>query len=329
MDGEPAMNKQILHIRCGSDIRESLRTAGFDGQFLEWGDPVCRGPVPADLPEDEYRRLRARYIARWDVLSEIRAMDRLQREAEALKKLDDYDSILLWFEHDLYDQSVLIDLLSRLKDRDDLLGRMHMMTVDHFPGEDRFIGFGQLSPEQLRELAGREVPLTEAMVKQAVAAWAAYRANTPERLYELTVEDDDALPFLRSALRRHLMELPWTRDGLSLTERLMLQSVADGATTGVDVFRAMYQGTEPTPFLGDIMFFDDMAGLIDAPQPALTPTEDWRDDFTLTEFGQQMLAGDADWVRSNGINQWRGGVHLTGKGPVWRWSGDDGRPVFS
>ncbi len=322
------MTDRILHIRCGSDIKESLRTAGYQGDFLEWGDPVCRGPVPAGVQGDDYRRMRARFISNWDILSETRAMDRLQSEAKALDGLDRYDSIILWFEHDLYDQAVLIDLLSRLSEQVDLLDRMRLMTVDRFSGEERFVGFGQLSPDQLRSLQGRDVPMSEDMLLQARRAWDAFRAETPEALYAFTVEEGDALPFLRSAMRRHLMELPWTQNGLSMTERLMLEAVAGGAKTGVDTFRKMYLETEPAPFLGDVMFFHDMAGLIDATRPALTETEDWRDEFDLTDFGRQLLAGEADWVRTNGIDQWRGGVHLTGKGPVWRWSPDQDRPVL-
>ncbi|RVU33670.1 DUF1835 domain-containing protein [Hwanghaeella grinnelliae] len=323
------MTDQIVHIRCGSDIRESLRTAGFEGDFLEWGDPVCRGPVPAGMQDDDYRRMRARFISNWDILSETRAMDRLQSESKALDTLEKYDRIILWFEHDLYDQAVLIDLLSRLSEKIDLLDRMRLMTVDRFSGEERFVGFGQLSPDQLRSLQGLDVPVSEDMIRQAQRAWAAFRADTPEALHTFTVEEGDALPFLRSAMRRHLMELPSTRNGLSMTERLMLDAVADGAKTGVDTFRKMYRETEPAPFLGDVMFFHDMAGLIDATQPALTATEDWRDEFDLTDFGRQLLAEEADWVRTNGIDQWRGGVHLTGNGPVWRWSPDEDRPVLA
>lgn len=322
------MSERILHIRCGSDIRETLRTAGFEGDFLEWGDPVCRGPVPAGLPDEEFRRMRARFIANWDILSETRAMDRLQSEAGSLQTLDQYDRILLWFEHDLYDQSVLVDLLSRIENRTEIADRLRMMTVNQFEGEDRFVGFGQLSPEQLRSLHGRDVPVTKEMFEQAGQAWNAFRSETPEDLHQLIAEENDALPFLRSAMRRHLMEFPSVRDGLSMTERLMLEAVADGATTGVDVFRLMYRETEPAPFLGDVMFFHDMALLIDAARPALTQTEDWRDTFSLTEFGTQLLAGEADWVAQNGIDQWRGGVHLKGKGPVWRWSDERNAPVF-
>ena len=36
-----------LHVRCGSDIGPGLKQAGFVGDFLEYSDPFCQGPVPA------------------------------------------------------------------------------------------------------------------------------------------------------------------------------------------------------------------------------------------------------------------------------------------
>jgi hypothetical protein len=35
---------RTLHIRCGTDIRDSLRQVGFVGDFLEYPDPIARGP---------------------------------------------------------------------------------------------------------------------------------------------------------------------------------------------------------------------------------------------------------------------------------------------
>ena len=40
---------------------------------------------------------------------------------------------------------------------------------------------------------------------------------------------------------------------------------------------------------------------------------------TLTELGRSVLAGKTDHVRLAGIDEWRGGVHLTGAEPAWRW----------
>nr|WP_294503197.1 hypothetical protein [uncultured Rhodopila sp.] len=56
-----------LHIRCGSDIRENLRAAGFTGDFLEYADPICQGPVPdaPDLLEQRAQFLADAFGGRW------------------------------------------------------------------------------------------------------------------------------------------------------------------------------------------------------------------------------------------------------------------------
>jgi hypothetical protein len=40
---------------------------------------------------------------------------------------------------------------------------------------------------------------------------------------------------------------------------------------------------------------------------------------TVTALGRQALAGAIDRVHEVGIDDWRGGVRLLGRGPVWRW----------
>jgi len=42
---------------------------------------------------------------------------------------------------------------------------------------------------------------------------------------------------------------------------------------------------------------------------------------TVTPLGRQALAGALDRVHEAGIDAWRGGVRLSGRGPVWRWDG--------
>jgi hypothetical protein len=45
----------------------------------------------------------------------------------------------------------------------------------------------------------------------------------------------------------------------------------------------------------------------------------------ITALGRQALAGAIDRVHECGIDTWRGGVHLSGKGPVWRWDSRERR----
>lgn len=317
-----------LHVRCGSDIAGAFGGDGIDGVFLEFGDPVCQGPVPGDLDEKAYRDMRSAFIvSEWGDITEADCRQRLERENAALDGLADYDRILLWFEHDLYDQSVLIDLLSRLKDRWAIRDRLYLLTIDSHPEVEHFIGFGQLSPAQLAELAGSEMPVTDAMIDTAAEAWAAFRAATPEALAAFIERGHCPLPFLVPALKRHLQELPWTTNGLSLTERLSLQAVANGAGTPAEVFRRLYHELEPTPFLGDLMYWAVLRRLTTGVQPALTPFKVHGDAVSLTAFGRDLLAGRGDWVVANGIERWVGGVHLNGGQAAWRWDPQSARPV--
>jgi hypothetical protein len=153
------------------------------------------------------------------------------------------------------------------------------------------------------------------LLAQGQSAWRAYAAADPRMLERMALSDVPAPPLFADAAARHLEEFPWTRDGLSLTQRLALQAIADGASTAWRAF-TLVQRADPQPFLGDTMFVAIVRGLYEAPEPALTG------DATLTDFGRALLAGKADWVAENGIGRWLGGVHLCGSEARWRW--DDG-----
>jgi hypothetical protein len=187
------------------------------------------------------------------------------------------------------------------------------MSIDAFPGEDPFIGFGQLSAPQLATLTGRERPVTADQFAAAERAWAALAAPDPVALAEIK---DEALPYLPRAVGRHLAELPWTTDGLSLSERLCLRAVSPGPLPFAAVYQA-HQDADPLPYLGDVMLAPVLRRLHDAERPALALRGG---EYQLTAYGQRILHGDASWQT---FPRWVGGVLL----PGWRWDPDAARPV--
>ena len=200
-----------LHIRCGSDIRQGLLDAGLAGDFLEYADPVCRGWTPATREAASFRAARLDYLV--GVLGEDRDTTNAALDAAetGLAKADHHERIVLWFEHDIYDQAVLIRLLDHFDRRPALYERLFMITTDRFPGIVRFNGLGQLSPRQLKSLWDSATPVTAEQRTLGVTAWQAFRADRPEALAALAAQGDLALPFLARALKRHLQDLPWTR----------------------------------------------------------------------------------------------------------------------
>ena len=314
----------LLHIRCGSDLRDGLKAADIKGDFLEYADPVCRGGTPATNDTHIFRQARLDYLV-GELGEDAQGTNAKLDAAEAgLASVDGYEHIVLWFEHDIYDQSVLIRLLDQFEQRPDLHDRLHMITLDRFPGVARFNGLGQLSPDQLASLWGTQMPVTQAQRQLGVAAWRAFRSEDPGDLVAMAGRNDLALPYLAGALRRHLQDLPWTRDGLSLTQRLTLQAIHEGAQTPGKCFGALVNRLEPQPFLGDLMYWPILAGLAQAGEPAITPVEDWQSPVALTPFGKRLLDGDADWLARNGIKCHHGGLQLATPDAVWRWDGVEG-----
>ncbi|MEV0456987.1 DUF1835 domain-containing protein [Catellatospora methionotrophica] len=304
---------RTAHVRCGDDLRETLVAAGFPGDFVPFTDPVSQGPVPRTADPAEFDAVRADWLASAYDLDRAPVFERLSRERAGLDALDAYDRVVLWFEHDWFDQAILIRLLTVLARRPALHERLRLLSIGAFPGEDPFIGFGQLSASQLATLAGRERPVAPDQFAAAERAWAALSAPDPVALAGI---DGDALPYLRRAVARHLAELPWTTDGLSLSERLCLRAVSAGPLPFPAVFQA-HQDGDPLPYLGDVMLLPVLRRLHEAERPALASRGG---QYQLTAYGQRILHGDATWQT---FPRWVGGVLL----PGWRWDPAASRPV--
>jgi hypothetical protein len=314
-----------LHITNGDSGAAVMRRAGFDGEILPWRDVLHEGPVSAQLPLVTLSHLRAHFIADkgWGdleaVQAEMTARDRL------LAAATDFERIVLWFEHDLFDQLQLLQLLSWFADHDRGRARLEMLCIDSFPGLPDFGGLGELAPEKMASLRGREQPVSAEQLALGKAGFEAFGAGDPRLLVEFLQRDLAPLPHLRPALARMLEEYPWQGDGLGRSRRQLLWSVKTCGGDLAAMFRACMH-MEAARYLGDVIFLDYADGLAEATEPALhfiesASTEDaspWQQLVLLTRFGEQLLNGEADFIAANGINRWIGGVHL--KTDRWRYS---------
>jgi hypothetical protein len=149
----------------------------------------------------------------------------------------------------------------------------------------------------------------------------------------LLASDMRALPFLKSALRRHLQELPWTTDGLSLTERQALATLASGPRTAGALFTEAQMKHDPQPFMGDLFFWSVVRDLIEAPRPpivvsASTRRAAWhRRLLRLTPTGRALLEGKLDWQAQRPLVRWVGGIPTGPGAPDWRWNPRSQRTV--
>jgi hypothetical protein len=316
-----------LHIRCGFDIRDSLRTAGFAGDFLEYSDPICEGPVPdaADLLDQ-----RARYIAASYGTSVGRTaaqlLANLQDAERRLASAHTYSRVVFWFEHDSYDQLVLARCLDHFANAPQP-AHLELICIDRHPSVARFIGLGQLGPPDLAALWPDRAPVSPGQLELGHSIWTALRRSDPSGLAVIAATGTPALPVAAAALRRHLQELPGVTDGLSLTQRQVLRILATEPTRIGRIFAAFQLGVEPLPFLGDLGVLNAVERMALAQPPVLT-IEPGEKPFprvaTITETGRHVLAGAVDYLSLNPPERWVGGVKADGQ---WRWDESTGGVV--
>ncbi|WP_461434243.1 DUF1835 domain-containing protein [Hoeflea alexandrii] len=331
--GAPAPDADMptLHLRCGNDIEQALKRAGFAGDFLMYADPLCQGPVSDG--EDRLRQ-RARFIAsEYPGEDEAETLKKLIQAENRLARAGSYGRIVLWFEHDPYDQLVLAQVLARLSGTAAIRRKIELISLDRFPGISRFIGIGQLSPAALRDLYHKRQPLTSGAFDLAGKVWHTLCDPSPEPLHALSQVPSTALPFMPQAILRYLVELPSRRNGLSFTENAILSSLADGPLPWGRVFSRFMREIDPLPYHGDLMFYGTVLRLRDAEDPALTddPADgadlDWgKARFGLTDTGQQLLAGEHDWKQCGPRLRFNGGVECFAT-PDWRWDAERAQPV--
>jgi hypothetical protein len=277
----------MLHVTNGESAVQTLAGGGVE-PAMSWNDVLHEGPVPAGVNADELCEVRASFLAQsgWGVAAAM-AADMRARNAELLAAED----VTLWFEHDLYDQLQLVQILAMLHGR-----RAHLAQADAF--------IGPMGNVEFRALQKRVRPVTAEQFDVASRAWEAFRSADASAIPEFLRSDVSCLPYVGSAFSRLLEERPGTVDGLSRTERQILQVVQTGPTTFADVF-VRTQAMEEAAFSGDSHIMLCAKRLSDCAVPLLT-TDPWR----LTEAGLSVLDGSSSHMELNRVDRWLGGMRF-------------------
>jgi hypothetical protein len=295
-----------LHVTNGDSVVYTFKKAGIVGTHLPWRDVLHEGPVPAGGTLEETSRIRAEYLASRGFGKPIKLLHDFASRDATLRRASEFSEVVLWFEHDLYDQLQLLQVLVTLDEMQLEPGRVTIVQSDQY--------LGSMTADELVSLHPRRRTVTAAVYERAQDAWAAFTASDPAALLALAGRDAPGLPFLRAALLRLCQEFPWVGDGLSRSQRGALQSVAQGPVREDELFRRA-QAREEAPFLGDVAFYGILRDLAAQPAPLVEGGDGM---LLLSALGRAVLAGGEDWVESQPLDRWVGGVHLRGAG-AYRW----------
>jgi hypothetical protein len=305
----------MLHITNGDCAAGILRAARLPGRVIVSADVLHDGPAPVVAEAEWYQVRAAHHAQRGHGSPEAIEMDLAAADASVDAGRDD-DEVVLWFEHDLFDQLLLIRLLDRI-------AAWPARPAVTLVGTDRYLG--TLRSAALASLFPTRQPVSPAQFDLVRSAWSAFRSEDPAALERLLAGDTTPLPFLAGALRRHLEEFPSVREGLSRTERDILELLCRGPRSPRDLFPAQ-QALEERVFMGDATFLSLLQELSAAVPTAISLHASATEHEALpqgvasiTAFGRDLVEARADRISACGIDRWLGGVHLHGRGPVWRW----------
>ena len=303
----------MLHVTNGDSVAVPLSQSALGGEALAWRDAYHEGPVRSG----ERSRLidaRAAFLSScgWGDEDAIRD-DLLARDARFVAALREGREIVLWFEHDLYDQLQLVDVLALAGETGFDPEQLELIEIGAFAGRPGFRGLCELTVAELESLWPQRRAVTDEDTAGAQRAWEAVRRADPRGLAGVRLDPPPSRPFLAAALGRLLEELPDVDDGLSRTERQLLELLDDGPLLTGALFVAS-QDREEAPFHGDAWILRTLAELT----PLVSLTEG---SAEITDTGRRVLAGGDDRIEVLGVDRWVGGTHLV-PGAVWRWDAD-------
>ena len=333
-------NKKFMHLLCGDICGQTLRNSTVPGDVQVWMEIFIEGPVPGNVSEEEWRRVRAEFISTqyFNNLSIERALQGANDRYQHLEDARNYKEVILWFDACMFDQTIMIHLIDRLSKLDLGNTKLSLICIGKFLGFEKFNGLGELSPEQMASLLKTRHEITKEEIKLAKLAWEAFTSDNPEDTENIIARDCSALPFLKNALIRFLQKYPSTQNGLNRTQNATLKAVSSGINKLPALFEEVSSFENPR-FMGDASFWQVVYDLANCKEPLLniqgpeklnmlskvdreppTKSELRKWDISITKTGTEVLKGKQDFIKLNGINTWLGGVYLQGTEVKWRWN---------
>lgn len=279
-----------FHITSGDIAGESLRKSGLEGEVFVWHDILYDGPRRPGWPDDEILADRALFLERTTGggLSRASVLDTLREQYLMLSTLDAQREIVLWFDACLFDQAMLVHILTCLTRTD--LCAVKLLCVDAFPGIQPFNGLGQLLPDQLASLYDKREPVTEEQYQFAVLADHSFATQDVTLLKELQNRRHAPLPWVPAAVTRWLEEWPDPETGLGRLESLALEAVQSGCDQPGTIFNFVASMDTPPQYWGDITLWAKLNALADRKPPLIQiegPSDrlpQWEGNLSLKEF---------------------------------------------
>ncbi|BCP53248.1 hypothetical protein K32_18650 [Kaistia sp. 32K] len=311
-----------LLITDGDQTADLLAAAGSRATILPWRDALHDGPLPALDTLEAFSAVRAEHLALVFKFDPGTVAATFAERDAVMRRHAEFDRIELWFEHDLYDQLQLLQVLDFFA-REERSQGIVIVQADSFFALER--------PDTVMRFAIDGVRVSPALLNMAVTVWGELTAPTPQAIAKRAGKPIKGFPFLQAALGRFLEELPQPGTGLNRTEMRLLDAIGMDELSPAALFHQAREAEE-APFMGTWPFYAVIDSLAFCDFPLITGVhapyshadsevhaEYVTAPLTLTDMGEDILSGAQDQISTNGIRRWWGGTELNGFS-AWRFN---------
>jgi hypothetical protein len=309
----------IQGLSAGGSFVQAMQPQA--GELLVNEDVLSCGPLPPFRSIEEWIRLREAY---WDSIvagdAERSLSHDLLTNTQALREAD---SIVLWVGIGAAEQ-LLLAWMAKILEHIESRAQLHLVQFTRAGKyNSEVFGTGLLNPDALKHHPPAQPVPAETRVELG-QLWDRVTSPEPSGLLAVLSEETTHLPHARASLRCMMERYPDHRTGLTRWESELLKWTKEKAPRALRVVGSVMGNCFDADLVGDLYLFSRLLqlGNADLPHPLVTLSGDlgnvrsW--EVTLTDAGEAVLAGRANAVDLNGIDDWILGVHLDSKrGSVW------------
>ncbi len=219
------MEAKTLHITNGDYLTNRLRKATFiAGDFLVWREMLCEGPTIPQIETNESITVRKDFLKKYYHITPASYEEKFVSEIHKIKHVSRYDTIVLWFEYDLFCHINMIAAIHLLLHNNIQNTEVSLVCSGQIDNEQRLYGLGELTDQQLEMHYNQKKQLTLNDLELASHIWTLYSESNPQRIAG-QIKKQSSFEYLSICLRAHLQRFPNMRTGLNTLESNILEMI--------------------------------------------------------------------------------------------------------
>ena len=297
----------MIHIANGDIVGSKL--GNLPDEVLVWREMYDMGPLAQVSSKEEWIERRALFFENKLAIPRSLFIKNCEEQDRYLDGLNRDREIVLWFEHDRFDQTMFMYLLNELTKKE--FTNISMVTIDRYPGIEHFHGLGQLTSQQLEELFYKmKQPISADQFDEAITGWKAYTSPNPIDIEKWLTTSKGKLPFLKQVLKSNLSYFPSCQTGLNDVEVLVLNFLYENPSSFWELFQYISE-KRPEDGLSDFHLASIINELVVEKKPLIDsdkPLPNYLNSKTNPKL--QLTNYGLNEKRNFERNWWVGGVNL-------------------